>query len=118
MDASVLNIDFAPLTEVKAKLSEKIATIEENKRLLVITLNGKPAVVVVPYDDFILWLKQEKKSNYQPRKLNLKDWEKESTHLKEVSESIKSLFDLSKLSRKGQKPYKRHALEKFKRIKN
>ncbi len=110
MDTSLNNIDFEPLTEVKAKLSEKVATLGQQNRLLAITLNGKPKVMMVPYEQFLGWVGER---GYKPRQLNVKEWEKESKQRKEVSNSIKNLFDTSILSRKGQKPYKKNALKKF-----
>ena len=112
MDTTLLNIDFEPLTEVKAKLSEKVARVSQKKRLLAITLNGKPAAVLVPYSDLLAWLERENPA-YVTRQLSLKEWEKESKQRRAVVDSIKNLFDVSKLSRKGQKPYKQNALKRF-----
>lgn len=113
MKTSLLNIDFEPLTEVKAKLSEKVAKVNRQKRLLAITLNGKPAAVLVPYSELLSWIEKEKPA-YIPRQLSLKEWEKEAPQRKAVVDSIKNMFDLSRLSRKGQKPYKQNALKKLK----
>lgn len=113
MDLSIQNIDFEPLTEVKAKLSEKVARLDRERRLLAITLNGKPKAIVVPYQDFLDWTQNRLPSD-EPRRLSLTEWEKESPRRKEVSESVKKLFDLSSLNRKGQKPYKSDALKKLK----
>lgn len=114
MDLSIQNIDFEPLTEVKAKLSEKVARVDRTRRLLAITLNGKPKAIVVPYQDFLDWI-QNRPLSYEPRRFSFREWEKESPRRKEVSDSIKNLFDLSSLGRKGQKPYKSDALKKFNR---
>ena len=114
MNTNLLNIDFEPLTEVKAKLSEKIAKVSGQKRLLAITLNGKPAAILVPYSEFLSWVGEKEAPVYVPRKISLTEWEKERPQRKAVVESIKNMFDLSKLSRKGQKPYKKNALKKFK----
>lgn len=111
MNTTLSNIDFEPLTEVKAKLSEKVVRISETKRLLAVTVNGKPRAVLVPYTEFLNFIGQEK---YTPRQLSLKEWEKESKHRRAVVRSIKELFDLPAMSRKGQKPYKRNALKKLK----
>jgi len=115
MDTSLKNIDFEPLTEVKAKLSEKVSTVSQKKRLLAITLNGKPTAILISYSEFLNWI-QETQQPYIPRRLSLKQWEKEAKQRKAVACLIKNLFDVSKLSRKGQKPYKRNALKKFKKI--
>ncbi|MDP2599352.1 MAG: hypothetical protein Q8P84_01275 [Deltaproteobacteria bacterium] len=113
METSLLNIDFEPLTEVKAKLSEKVATVVQQNRLLAITLNGKPKAILAPYDTFLEWLANPP-SLYEPRRMSLKEWEKESKQRRKVVHAVKGLFDLSKLERKGQKPYKQDALKKFK----
>ena len=113
MDASLLDIDFEPLTEVKAKLSEKVGRVHKEGRLLAITLNGKPKVVLVPYSEFLSWI-QSGTGGYKLRQLSVKEWEKESKQRREVVASVKNMFDLSKLERKGQKPYRQNALKKFK----
>lgn len=116
MDPSLQNIDFEPLTEVKAKLSEKVARVDRERRLLAITLNGKPKAIVIPYQDFLDWMKTQPSSKgEEPRRISFAEWEKESPQRRAVSASIKNLFDLSTLSRKGQKPYKRDALKKFRK---
>lgn len=112
LNASLQNIDFEPLTEVKAKLSEKVARLESTGRLVAITVNGKPKAMLVPYAQF-LEVVEKQKTPYEPRRFSLKQWEKESKHRREVVRSVKNLFNLSSLSRKGQKPYKRDALKKF-----
>ena len=113
MDVSLLNIDFEPLTEVKAKLSEKVARVDKEGRLLAITLNGKPTAVLVPYSEFLSWI-QSGAGVYKPRQLSVKEWERESKQRREVVASVKNMFNLFKLERKGQKPYKQNALKKFK----
>ncbi|MDO8461793.1 MAG: type II toxin-antitoxin system prevent-host-death family antitoxin [Deltaproteobacteria bacterium] len=115
MNTSLLNIDFVPLTEVKAKLSEKVARVGQENRLLAITLNGKPTVLMLPYAEFLKWV-QKKEKGESGRTIDFKEWEKGSKQRREVSQSIKDLFDLSLLTRKGQKPYKRDALKKFKKV--
>lgn len=110
MDTSLKNIDFAPLTEVKAKLSEKVALVDREGKLVAITLNGKPKVVMVPYEDF---LGQLCKESAPKRRYNYAEWLKGLEQKREVSQSIKNLFDLTLLDRKGQKPYKQNALKKF-----
>lgn len=112
MDTTLSNIDFEPLTEVKAKLSEKVGRVAETKRLLAVTVNGKPKAILVPYAEFLSFIGQ---GEYTPRRLSLMDWEKGSKHRKEVVRSVKNMFDLSALNRKGQKPYKADALKKFRK---
>lgn len=110
MDASLSNIDFEPLTLVKAKLSEKVAQVTKTGRLLTITVKGKPQAILIPYQQFLALVESRQ---YQPRLIRLSDWEKQSKERRSVSASIKNLFDISSLNRKGQKPYKRDALKKF-----
>ena len=112
MDARLKNIDFEPLTEVKARLSEKVANVSEKNRILAVTLNGKPKVVVVSYEEFLRWVEQSSaESSLAPLKLS--EWEAEAGQRREVVHSIKKMFDWPRLSRKGQKPYKKNALKKF-----
>ncbi|MBI4224472.1 MAG: type II toxin-antitoxin system Phd/YefM family antitoxin, partial [Deltaproteobacteria bacterium] len=70
INASLSNIDFEPLTEVKAKLSEKISKTGESKRLLAITVNGKPKAMLIPYDLFLGWMELK---TYPPRHLSLEE---------------------------------------------
>lgn len=114
MDTSLLNIDFEPLTEVKAKLSEKVAQVEGGNRLLAITLNGKPKAVLMPYAELLRWIRKMAPAAKEPD-WTLSEWEKTSRQRRKTSESIKNLFDISVLKRKGQKPYKSDALKKFKK---
>jgi hypothetical protein len=97
---------------VKAKLSEKVARIDGQKRLLAITLNGKPKAIILPYQQFLDWV-ASRPASYEPRRFRFDEWEKESAQRKDVSASIKNLFDIPSLTRKGQKPYKANALKKF-----
>ena len=87
-----------------------VGRVVETNRLLAITLKGKPKVVMIPYEEFVQWIGQ----NQEPtRILNLADWEKESKQRRAVVRSIKNMFDVSTLNRKGQKPYKKDAIKKF-----
>ena len=110
MKASLEMLDFEPLTTVKAKLSEMVGRVVETHRLLAITLKGKPTVVMVSYDEFLKWMQQDQEEG---RTLDLVDWEKESKQRRAVVRSIKNMFDVSTLNRKGQKPYKKDAIRKF-----
>lgn len=111
MNITLSNIDFEPLTEVKAKLSEKVGRITQTGRLLAVTVNGKPKAVLVPYSEFLDYIGE---GTYTPRQLSLKEWEKDSKRRREVVRSVKNMFDFSAMSRKGQKPYKRNAIKKLK----
>ena len=41
-----------PISEVKTHLPELVSTIEKREDQIVVTRNGKPAVVIVSYDEF------------------------------------------------------------------
>ena len=44
-----------PLSEVKARLSELVATVEKTEEELVITRNGRPAAVLISAEEFESW---------------------------------------------------------------
>lgn len=44
--------DIMPIAELKARLSDTVRTLEERRRPLVITLNGKPAAVLMSPQEF------------------------------------------------------------------
>lgn len=114
MQVSLLRVDFASLSEVKAQLSAKLTRVDSLKRMLAITVNGRPKAMVLPYSEF---LKMMEAKDYEQRQLTLKDWEKESKSRRAVVESVQKMFDISRLSRKGQKPYKQNALKEFSKVK-
>ena len=87
-----------------------VGRVVETNRLLAITLKGKPKVVMIPYEEFVQWIGQTQEPT---RILNLADWAKESNQRRAVARSIKNMFDVSTLNRKGQKPYKKDAIKKF-----
>lgn len=95
-----INISVA---EMKAKLSEKIRTCRELDRTFVITSHGKPRAVLISYEAY-MGMTEERTPQ---RRINAKTWvqKREATH------DIKNLFDEKKLSRKGQKGYKRRAVK-------
>ena len=41
-----------PISEVKTRLSELVAGVEEREAEIVVTRNGKPAAVLVNYDEY------------------------------------------------------------------
>ncbi len=43
------------LSEVKARLSELVATIERTEEELIITRNGRPAAVIISAEEFDSW---------------------------------------------------------------
>jgi prevent-host-death family protein len=44
-----------PLSEIKARLSELVATVEKTEEELVITRNGRPAAVLISAEEFESW---------------------------------------------------------------
>lgn len=49
----LLSMEFAPLSEVKAKLSEQMRLIASEGKRIVITCNGKPSAVLLSYEDYL-----------------------------------------------------------------
>jgi len=94
---------FATLSEVKAKLSEYVRALRPRERRVVITVAGKPAAVLIAYDEFVA------RSAAAPTEkvIQLEDWRRQRPERERVRDSILSMFDLGSLSRKGQKRYKR-----------
>jgi prevent-host-death family protein len=95
-----INISVA---EMKAKLSEKIHACRELDRVFVITSHGKPRAVLISYEAYMGMT--EKRT--PQRKIKAKEW----IQKQEVAHDIKNLFDEKKLTRKGQKGYKRRSVK-------
>lgn len=114
--SNLLKIEFLPLTEVKAKLSEQIKKLSSGKRIA-ITANGRPAAVLLNYEEFLSLAAAFKKSPHPgpERVIQYEDWLKSAPQRKAVSDSINRLFDVEKLSRKGQKAYKKDKVRGFSR---
>lgn len=100
-------IEFAPLSEVKAKLSEYVRRLR-NKRVA-LTTNGRPSAVLMSYEDYLKWLEPSPRLEGEPpaQRISLSDWRKERKNRESVRDSILDLFDPAGLSRKGQKGYKK-----------
>lgn len=109
----LLQTEFAPLAEVKAKLSEKIREIGGGRRLL-ITSHGRPQAVLISYQDYLVLLQERSDSQSQAvGRIDFQQWKSEKGKRKEVASSILRYFDPTKLPRKGQKEYKRRRVAKF-----
>ena len=46
------DLDFASVSETKAKLSEILQRLHETKRTLAVTSHGKPAAVLLDFEEF------------------------------------------------------------------
>ena len=51
--SNLLSIEFLPLSEVKAKLSEVVNTSLTKSKRIAITTNGRPTAVLLSYSDFL-----------------------------------------------------------------
>lgn len=110
---SLLDTEFIPLSEVKAKLSEQIRKTFSKR--IVITQNGKPTTVLLSYDDYLSLIRSLTSSDPN-QVINFDDWKKTFPARRKVSQSISKLFDVSSLSRKGQKSYKKETVDEFDRL--
>jgi prevent-host-death family protein len=97
--------DFVPLSEAKAKLSEKVRTTTQNGRRIAITNNGRPTAILLSYEDFLSLLPQHEEQKPMKR-IDYAEWEKGRKKREQIRDSIVSLFNVDQLSRKGQKSYK------------
>lgn len=111
----ILSVDFLPLSEAKAKLSEQMRKISLQGRRIAITTNGRPTAVLLGYQDFLDLLRSALPVTIQSPQdiLDYSQWKKGSLIRKQVSDSIDQLFDATQLSRKGQKPYKQEKVREF-----
>jgi prevent-host-death family protein len=97
------------VAEAKAKLSEKIRACRELDRTFIITNHGKPRAVLMSYEAYARLTEEEGTA----REIDMASWHKTRRERKEVAREIKGLFDEKKLSRKGQKGYKRRAVKRM-----
>lgn len=112
---SLLDTEFISLSEVKAKLSEQIRKTPTKR--IVITQNGKPTTVLLSYEDYLHLLRQLPFEASQNKKvINFEEWKKTFPQRRKVSQSISKLFNVSTLSRKGQKSYKKEKVDEFDRL--
>ncbi|MCC6273483.1 MAG: type II toxin-antitoxin system prevent-host-death family antitoxin [Deltaproteobacteria bacterium] len=113
---NLLKIEFLPLSEVKAKLSEQIKKLAAGKRVAV-TSNGRPVAVLMDYEEYLAMAGRcAGETSVQPdRTLDYESWLRSASERQKISESINRLFDVDRLARKGQKAYKREKVDGFSR---
>ncbi len=112
---SLLDTEFIPLSEVKAKLSEQIRKTPSKR--IVITQNGKPSTVLLSYKDYLNLVRQlPSETSHKQKVIDFDEWKKTFPQRRKVSQSISKLFDVSTLSRKGQKSYKKETVDEFDRL--
>lgn len=113
---NLLAMEFIPLSEAKAKLSEQVRKTLEKKRVA-ITTNGKPTAVLISYQEYLDLLRKLPGSQEDDpiRIIDIEEWKKERPQRLKVRDSIQELFGASKLSRKGQKTYKKETVRDFHR---
>lgn len=109
---SLLEMEFAPLAEVKAKLSEMVRRTQGGKRVI-ITSHGHPSAVLMAFEDFKKLLRGTEKRAADLPPIDFQDWKKQKGQRKKVTASILGKFNPKTLPRKGQKKYKRDALRGF-----
>ena len=111
----LLSMEFVPLSEAKARLSEQMRLMASKGKRIAITCNGKPSAVLMSYEDYLdlLRLSSEKAPNIEEKIYDFQDWKKGKARRLQVKKSILGLFDGEKLSRKGQKKYKQDEVNEF-----
>lgn len=116
--SDIRSLTFAPLSEIKAKLSEKVRDLAGRSRIA-ITTNGRPTAVLLSYADYLALLPSEVSQNSamspNGRAIDFDEWRRSRPQRRKVSESIRRLFIPEKLSRKGRKGYKEETLRAFSR---
>jgi hypothetical protein len=76
---------------------------------VVITTNGRPAAVLVSYEDFLALLRGDALA--MPEEvIDLEEWERGRQDRRRVRDSVLDRFQLRTLPRKGQKRYKRETV--------
>jgi prevent-host-death family protein len=98
------DLEYVSVAEMKAKLSEKLKSVESKGRRFAVTSHGKPKAVVISYKEYLAMAQGSIAE--PPKEIELGEMKKEIKKRKSIIESVSSLFDENKLSRKGQKGYK------------
>lgn len=101
--------EFISITQAKAKLSEQVRRVNRERLQLALTSQGKPKAVLLGYEDYLKLIKEKTEGPVQSpvRVITYEDYLKSIPKRREISRSVLDRFDISKLSRKGQKSYKR-----------
>lgn len=105
-------IQFIPLSEAKAKLSEVVRKSSTEKYRVVITTNGRPSCILLPYEECVELLNRSAEQ-LPVRRTTIETWKKEKENRQRIRQTITSLFDISRLTRKGQKKYKKEWLDEY-----
>lgn len=113
---SLLATEFVPVGEVKAKLSEKIRQVTQGKRIA-ITSNGRPQALLLSYRDYLELLQTLRvgPSFLASPVIDLETWKQGANDRKKIRRSMARHFNPDRLSRKGQKNYKRESVGAFKK---
>lgn len=104
-------LEYISVAEAKARLSEKLRGVINRGRRYVITSHGRPKAVIIDYREYLSLVEGGEPQNQ--REISIDKWEKGKGERRKVVESISSLFRDEKLTRKGQKGYKRDAVGKM-----
>jgi prevent-host-death family protein len=105
-------VDFIPLSEAKARLSEFVRSVSRDRKRVALTTNGRPSAVILSYSDFLDLLNLlQPQPGAEGKTIDFDDWEKGRAQREMVRDSLLKQFDPSKLSRKGQKYYKKRTVE-------
>jgi prevent-host-death family protein len=104
-------LEYVSVAETKAKLSEKLKSVESRGRRFAITSHGRPKAVIIGYKDYISLV--ENASAPEAKEMSFDDLRREVGQRKDIIGSVASLFDEKRLTRKGQKGYKREAVRKM-----
>ncbi|MFH1729355.1 MAG: type II toxin-antitoxin system Phd/YefM family antitoxin [Pseudomonadota bacterium] len=108
---NINEIESYSIAETKAKLSEKIKRCNDNNRKFLITNHGKPVAVMLSYKEF---LALSGKPKMRQRKIDYNEWLEDKGNRQEIVDSVSSLFNSEKLTRKGQKGYKNEKVKQAK----
>ncbi len=110
----IRSFEFAPLSEVKAKLSAFMRNLVRNRQSYVITNKGRPQAVLIAYEDYLQLAQGAAAVSHRPS-WTLAEWKQASRQRNKVIDEITRLFDGRSLSRKGQKSYKQEVVSGFNR---
>lgn len=105
------DLEYVSVAETKAKLSEKLKSVETRGRRFAVTSHGKPKAVLMGYRDYIALTENAAPS--PEKEVSFSELKDTVSKKKNIIESVASLFDEKKLTRKGQKGYKREAVRKM-----
>ncbi|MCP5468115.1 MAG: type II toxin-antitoxin system Phd/YefM family antitoxin [Deltaproteobacteria bacterium] len=108
---SLLNFDFISLSDAKATLSHQLRKTKQKR--IAITQHGHPEAVLLSYQDFLALVSQISPKASSSEVIDFIQWDRERKNRAEVSRAISAYFDPAKLSRKGQKPYKKKRVHEY-----